>query len=321
MKERTEKVRYEIAKGSISTAFEILNEIAKSKENRNAVIILQNQYQQLKSNERLGLLSFQEASLKRNQILSSILSLLDDIELKEELRPAKKDVIQNKKVKFCITIEAEFNENNQVEVDKIIRRLIAFTNDSTISNYRIEEGSIKIYIEADEKTYLQLATLFKDGNLANIIGHKIKELDLDIKIEQESEPKYDIGLSFAGENREFVEQVAMHLKEMGIKVFYDNFETIDLWGKDLYQYLSDVYKNKCKYTIIFISQAYTEKSWTKHELKSAQARAFKENKEYILPIRFDDSELPGLNETIGYLDARVITPKEIAELAYNKIRN
>jgi hypothetical protein len=73
---------------------------------------------------------------------------------------------------------------------------------------------------------------------------------------------YQIGLSFAGEEREFVEQVAEHLKNNGIKVFYDNYEQIDLWGKDLYQHLNEVYKSKCEYCIIFVSENYVQKLWT-----------------------------------------------------------
>lgn len=130
---------------------------------------------------------------------------------------------------------------------------------------------------------------------------------------------YDIALSFAGEQREFVESVASKLKEFEISVFYDNYEQVDLWGKDLYAHLNDIYKNKCQYCIIFVSKEYANKLWTRHELASAQARAFKENKEYILPIRIDDTELPGLNETVGYIDARNISPEGIAKLAKLKI--
>jgi len=146
---------------------------------------------------------------------------------------------------------------------------------------------------------------------------------LDVHIENENVNKeeiYYIGLSFAGEQRDFVEQVAEELRNRGIKVFYDSFEEIDLWGKDLYQHLNHIYKTKCEYCIIFISEDYSKKLWTKHELKSAQARAFKENKEYILPVRFDDTELPGLNETVGYISAKDKSPQQIAELAIKKVR-
>lgn len=134
------------------------------------------------------------------------------------------------------------------------------------------------------------------------------------------EKMYQIGLSFAGENREFVERVAAELKNNGIRVFYDNYEKVNLWGKDLYQHLNDVYKNKCEYCIIFISEYYAKKLWTGHELKGAQTRAFTENKEYILPVRFDDTKLPGLNETVGYISAKNETPESIAQLAIEKLK-
>ncbi len=43
--------------------------------------------------------------------------------------------------------------------------------------------------------------------------------------------KYDIALSFAGENREYVDMVARLLKEKGISVFYDSFEKANMWGE------------------------------------------------------------------------------------------
>jgi len=107
--------------------------------------------------------------------------------------------------------------------------------------------------------------------------------------------KYDIALSFAGEDREYVEKVANLLKIKNIKVFYDDFEKSNLWGKNLYDYLSDIYKNKAKYTILFISEYYAKKLWTNHERESAQARAFLERKEYILPAKFDDTEILGIS--------------------------
>ncbi len=132
--------------------------------------------------------------------------------------------------------------------------------------------------------------------------------------------EYDIALSFASENRKYVEDIANIVISKGHKVFYDKHEQGKLWGKDLYQYLNDIYKNKAKYCIVFISKPYAEKLWTKHELKSAQARAFEENKEYILPVRFDDSEIPGLNNTMAYIDLRGITPFQLANLIVEKIK-
>ncbi len=131
--------------------------------------------------------------------------------------------------------------------------------------------------------------------------------------------QYDIALSFAGEDRKYVDQVASYLRRAGVEVFYDRYEQVDLWGKNLYEHLSDVYQNKARYTVMFVSRHYAEKLWTRHERRSAQARAFQESLEYILPARFDDSEVPGLLETVGYLDLRHLSPKQLAEAICEKL--
>jgi len=123
---------------------------------------------------------------------------------------------------------------------------------------------------------------------------------------------YDVALSFAGEQRAEVLQVAECLKRAGVRVFYDEDEKATLWGKNLYDHLSDIYQHKARYCVIFASREYAEKTWTNLERQNAQARAI-ENKsaEYILPVRFDATEIPGLLPSIGYLDFRREGPSGI----------
>lgn len=66
--------------------------------------------------------------------------------------------------------------------------------------------------------------------------------------------EYDIALSLAGEDRALVEKVAHGLHDNGVKVFYDDFEKADLWGKNLYEHLADIYTNKARYCLMFLSQ-------------------------------------------------------------------
>lgn len=40
--------------------------------------------------------------------------------------------------------------------------------------------------------------------------------------------EYDVALSFAGENREYVREIAKKLKAKKLKVFYDEFEETNL---------------------------------------------------------------------------------------------
>lgn len=131
--------------------------------------------------------------------------------------------------------------------------------------------------------------------------------------------EFDIALSFAGENRSYVDQVANLLRDRGIKVFYDLFEEVDLWGKNLYTHLSDVYQNRAKFTVMLISEAYGRKLWTNHERESAQARAFQEAQEYILPVRFDDTEIPGVLPTTGYIDLQSRSPEQLVSLITKKL--
>jgi len=131
--------------------------------------------------------------------------------------------------------------------------------------------------------------------------------------------EYDVALSFAGEDREYVEKVAAYLKDKGINVFYDDYEKVKLWGKDLYVHLDEVYRKKAKYCVMFLSRAYASKVWTNHERSSAQARAFQEKNEYILPARFDDTEIPGIKPTVGYIDLKQYTPEKFGELVIEKI--
>jgi hypothetical protein len=71
---------------------------------------------------------------------------------------------------------------------------------------------------------------------------------------------------------------------------------------------------------MFISKEYRERMWTNHERQSAQARALKEKgKEYILPIKVDDTELLGMSPTIGHVALTKGIP-EIADLLIKKLK-
>jgi TIR domain len=131
--------------------------------------------------------------------------------------------------------------------------------------------------------------------------------------------EYEVALSFAGEDRAYAEELARLLRDNGVKVFYDEFLKATLWGKDLYQHLQTIYQEKAEYCVVFVSRRYVKKNWTKHELRHAQSRSFISEREYILPLRLDDTVLPGLAPTIGYIDWRTSKPIQIAVLLLEKL--
>lgn len=116
--------------------------------------------------------------------------------------------------------------------------------------------------------------------------------------------KYDVALSFAGEDRDHAQHLADLLRRAGIRIFYDTFEQATLWGKDLFTTLHRVYSVESRYCIVFISKSYVQKLWTVHERRSAQERVLQErDNEYLLPVRVDETALPGLPATVAYLNA------------------
>jgi hypothetical protein len=113
---------------------------------------------------------------------------------------------------------------------------------------------------------------------------------------------YDVALSFAGEDRHYAVALAAKLTKKRIRVFYDAYEKAGLWGKNLSAHLGEVYSRRARFCVVFVSQKYVEKLWTTLEFRAALERALREKgREYILPVRIDNTPVPGLLETIGYI--------------------
>lgn len=167
----------------------------------------------------------------------------------------------------------------------------------------------------------KLATVFsqylkQDGfemrKTGQISGRSIYKV-VDTTGGRELATAYEIVLSFAGEDRNYVEKVAEFLRTREVALFYDEYEEAALWGKDLHEHLHKVYSGSARYCVMFISKYYAEKVWPTHERRSAFEKAIEAKHEYVLPARFDDTEIPGLHKTIKYVDLRTKSPDQLAD--------
>lgn len=131
--------------------------------------------------------------------------------------------------------------------------------------------------------------------------------------------EYDVALSFAVEDRAVVEKFARLLIARKIRVFYDGHETTESSGADLVAHIAEIYRTKARYYVMFISQSYPLKKWTDEERTSAQEHALRDANEYILPIRLDDTEVPGITETTGYSDFRQHSMESIVNLLEQRL--
>ncbi|MET4432639.1 toll/interleukin-1 receptor domain-containing protein [Mycolicibacterium sp. 624] len=117
--------------------------------------------------------------------------------------------------------------------------------------------------------------------------------------------KYDIAVSFAGEQRDFVHDVVRGLGLPKDRVFYDADYKAALWGEELTEVFTTLYRDEARYVVMFISREYAEKEWCGVERKAALRRRMMTQGAYILPVRLDSTKLDdvkGLLGTIGDLD-------------------
>jgi hypothetical protein len=97
--------------------------------------------------------------------------------------------------------------------------------------------------------------------------------------------RWDVALSFAGAQRDYVEQVARALQARGVRCFYDADEQTDLWGKYLAEELPAIYSEQAAAVVVFVSAEYADRDWTRLERRAALNRAVRERQEYVLPAR------------------------------------
>lgn len=131
---------------------------------------------------------------------------------------------------------------------------------------------------------------------------------------------FDVSLSFAGQDRQIVQEVARNLITLGFLVFYDRYFEVEMIGKDLITYLRSIYSERSRYCAIFISKSYSGNRWPNLvERQAILERATRADDDYLLPVALDDSWIDGLPKSICYLDAVNRSAAEIAEIISRKI--
>ena len=104
-----------------------------------------------------------------------------------------------------------------------------------------------------------------------------------------------------------------------MRCFYDEDEQVRLWGTHLAEELPRIYAEESAAVVVFISAEYAGRDWTRLERRAALALAVAEAGVYVLPARFDDSQLPGLLPDVVAVDLRRYTPEQFAGLVAEKV--
>jgi TIR domain len=133
---------------------------------------------------------------------------------------------------------------------------------------------------------------------------------------------YDLAVSFAGEQRPYVDKFVTECKRRDLRVFYDLDKTVEFWGKSFIIEFRKVYGgSKPRYVVPFLSREYLAKPYPMDEFFVAIEQELQRGGGYVLPVVVGDVRIPPelLNPAIGFLRADQHTPEELAETMAAKV--
>ncbi len=133
---------------------------------------------------------------------------------------------------------------------------------------------------------------------------------------------FDVALSFPGEIRPTVERIAAELeRRIGPRAyFYDNNFVSQLARPSLDVLLQDIYRNRSRLVVVFLSGDYQRKDWCGVEFRAIREIIMAREHNRIMFVKMDDGAVDGVFRTDGYIDGRRYTPAEIAGFIEERLR-
>ncbi|MEE8526427.1 MAG: TIR domain-containing protein, partial [Thermoanaerobaculia bacterium] len=131
-----------------------------------------------------------------------------------------------------------------------------------------------------------------------------------------SRKRFQIALSFPGEHREFVERIADCLAEKTGRegVLYDGYYEAEFARPDLDTYLQSLYHDQSELIAVFLCAEYERKEWCGLEWRAIRDLLKKRQTTHLMPLRFDETEIPGLFSIDNYMRIGDRSPREVAGL-------
>lgn len=136
-----------------------------------------------------------------------------------------------------------------------------------------------------------------------------------------SKKRFRVALSFPGEKRDFIRQVADSLVTALGKdsVLYDDYLTAELARPDLDLYLGALYREQSDLLVPFYCADYERKKWCKLEWRQMRDILFNVEGHRIMPFRFDDAPITGVLSIDGYVKIGSRPPQEVSTLILERV--
>lgn len=136
------------------------------------------------------------------------------------------------------------------------------------------------------------------------------------------EIQFKVALSFPGEKRDYVSEVAGELKKRLGKetVFYDKDFTAQLARPNLDLLLQKIYLSNSDLVVVFLCADYEEKEWCGIEWRSIRDIIKNKNDQAVMFMRFDRAEVSGVLSIDGYVNLDEYSPLEAARFIVERVR-
>lgn len=133
--------------------------------------------------------------------------------------------------------------------------------------------------------------------------------------------RFRVALSFPGEKRAFIQEVAAALAAVLGKerVLYDEYLTAELARPNLDVYLGDLYREHSELLVPFYCADYERKEWCGIEWRQMR-EIIKQNRGHqIMPFRFDDMPITGVLSIDGYIMIGSRSPQQVTALILERL--
>lgn len=126
--------------------------------------------------------------------------------------------------------------------------------------------------------------------------------------------RFRVALSFAGEKRAFVREVANILAERfgEAAILYDDFHKAEFVRHNQGIYLSKLYADQSDLIVPVLCPKYDAKRWTGWEWVHIYGLLTNEDGYRVMPCRFEYAEIEGLGPTATFLDLDHLSPEDAA---------
>jgi hypothetical protein len=137
-----------------------------------------------------------------------------------------------------------------------------------------------------------------------------------------SKHQFKVALSFSGEYRDYVKQVANELERVLGKdsYFFDENYKAQLAMPSMDLLLQNIYSKQSDLIVVFFGNSYQKKEWCGIEFSAIRELILHKQKNRIMYIKMDEGKVAGILNIDGYIDARTTTSTEIASCIKERLQ-